>query len=472
MPQNRVTYYSQGVFVGPSPASGFHFLSYDGTLNNNFEDLITNHNLLKRINRVQEIDFFIQPTRSEIKQLGTRGLVSYPNVNPGLVQLSFDYLMAGLINDARLGLNVNYAQFNYPYSGSPKYADNYSVNLLSGLMGRQLTQPTEDPFFPLATRDTRNIFLVRENETNQLNKQVKESFSGTDQTQPGTDLAVTGYQILAFGNCYLESYRTSAAINQIPRTQVSYSCENIAFYTSGSGCNIPAIHPKSGYSANSNKFVIPNTMDEGGPFILLPGNILLDISSSGDHLSGLHFNFQDIKIQSYDISMGFNRQPLNSIGYRHSLDKQIDFPVFVDLNFTMFFGDSNSGNFVDRLFIDSGYNINIRLRNPLCGSPFTTTLTNPRHDGPIFTGEGQEAIRYDFRGAKFMGASYTSAIGTNANGTLSFRTEINPDLIDKGFYISGLLNVEKISDYLIDEEGNFILDENNAPIASNLIPLF
>lgn len=473
MPQNRIIYPAEYIFVGPSPATGYHFIHYTGSLGNYDTNLVQSHNLLLEINRVQNVSFSLSPNRTEVKQLGKRALVSYPDTNAPNIRLDFEYLLNGLKNDARIGLNVNYAQYQYPNSGGlAKYSNNFSVNLLSGLMGRQLTQPTIDPFFPLAMRDNRNIFLVRCNETDQMIKHGKEVLTSPDFTQMGADIESTGYQVFAFGNCYLEHYQTRGAVNSVPHSAVSWSCENVAFYLSGSGCNIPAINTQTRQIVNNNKFVVPVTMNEGGPYILHPGDISLNIISSGDSLSGLGIDFNNIKINDYQISMQFNRDPLNSLGYKCPLDRQINFPVYVDANFGMTVGDTTSGTFIDLLNIDSGYNISLQLLNPSCHPPYINTDIHPRESGPIFTGDSQIAISYDFKDAKFMGISYSTAIGSNKTATLSFRGEINPDVTGKGFYISGLLNAEKLEDFLTDENGNFVVDENSDPIVGNLIPLY
>ena len=478
MPQNRIPYFAEYLYVSPSPSSGFCFLHYTGLLNNNFENISQNHNLLKEINRVQNVSFSFSPSRTEIKQLGKRSQVSYPNVNPPNIRLDFEYLLNGLKNDARIGLNVNYSQYQYPNSGGTSfYSNNFAVNVLSGLMGRQLTQPTGDPYFPLATRDNRNIFLVRCNETDQFLKHGKENLSNPDFTQPGADAESTGYQVFAFGNCFLDSYHTQGAVHSMPSSSVSFSCENVAFYMSGSGCNIPAINTQTRQIVNSNKFVIPISMNEGGPYILNPGDIALSIVISGDPTSdstktGLGIDFNNILINSYQIGMNFNRDVLGSIGYKCPLDRQINFPVFVDLNFGMTVGDTTSGTFIDLLNVDSGYNITIQLKNPDHCHPFTTQNTNPRQSGPVFTGENLVAIQYDFKDAKFMGINYNTTIGSNKTASLSFRGEIDPDVTGKGFYISGLLGIEKLEDFLIDENGSFVIDENGAPIVGNLIPLY
>lgn len=473
MPQNRIIYPCELLYVGPSPATGFCFIHYTGLLGNYDTNLVQSHNLLQNINRVQNVSFSIGTDRPEVKQIGKRSLVSYPNINPPNIRLDFEYLLNGLANDARIGLNINYAQYQQPHSGgTPYYANNFAVNLLSGLMARQLNQPTGDPYFPAVIRDNRNIFLVRCNETDQLIKRGKEKLTEPDFTRDGADSQSTGYQVFAFGNCYLESYKTQGAVNSIPTSMVSWSCENAAFYLSGSGFNIPAINLQTRQIVNSNKVVIPITKNEGGPYILNPGHIVLSIISSGDSLSGLGIDFNNINITNYQIGMNFNREPLPNLGYKCPVDRQITFPVFVDLSFGMTVGDTTSGTFIDLLNIDSGYNVTLELRNPLCDPPYHTTTGGPRQSGPTFSGLGHTAIRYDFKDAKFMGINYNTVIGSNKTATLSFRGEIDPDVTGKGFYISGLLNLEKLEDFILDDDGYPVFDEDNSPIVGNYIPLY
>ena len=477
MQRLRVSYPNQAVFIGPSPASGFHWMSYTGALNNGYEDLVTNHNLLHIINRVQSVSYGFQAVRTDVQQLDTRANLSRPALNSPSITLEFDYLQAGIINELRLGLDCNYARFEFPCSGNPYYSNNFSVNLLSGFMSRSLSFSSgNDPYMPLKVRDNRNIFVaVSPEEQPQFFKLYKERLNEPDKSQPGVDREVTGYSVMAFGNCYLESYRTQASVGDFPRASVSFTCENVGFSLSGSGINIPAVNTQTRQIVNNNKFVIPQTRDEGGPFILSPGDITLDIVSSGDSLSGLGINFRDIFITNYVIDMSLNREPLNALGYKLPVDRHVNFPVFVGLNFGLVVNDSTSGQFIDLLNKDSGYNVTIKLRNPTCHSPFKTSVRElmsdlPRHDGPVLSGEGLDAIRYDFKDAKFNGLNFSSAIGNNKSANLSFTTEINPDLVGKGFFISGLLNISKVADYLIDDEGFFIIDERTGVLVANLVP--
>ncbi len=491
----RIPYFSQYVLVGPSPATGYHFLFHDGGLNNEYNNLGPNHNLLLAINRVQNVTFALESEREEVRQLGTRSLVDRPNINAPKINIQFEYLLNGLANDARLGFNVNYGKFHHPFSGTPYYSDNFNVSLLSGFMGRQFTQPSGDPYWPIPMRDNRNIFLVRAPEFEEIQRLGEHRLDKPDLTQ-GVDFLAPQYEVLAFGTCYLDSYETSAAVNSFPKSRVSFSAENVCFYLSGSGCNIPAINTTTRKLANANKFNIPEVRDEGGPRVLLPGDIVLDIAATGaSQITGLGLNFNNITITDYSISLDFNRDLLNSLGHKCPLDREITFPVIANLTFGTVMGNLTSGHFIDMLNRDSGYNVTIKLRNPpnppfyarnetvkpftgLGGTAGTSGGTTnfvssgtPRHSGPAFA-DGDVAIRYDFRGAKFNSVGFSTAIGTNKRAEVSFSVEVDPDNLSKGLFISGLLNIEKIEDYLIDESGNYIIDEESNIVVGNLFPLF
>ena len=471
--RNRINYGSQSVLVGPSPATGFHFLDYTGCLNDRYNDLGGNHNLLQIINRVQSASYSFGFPATEIRQLGTRGTVARPVINSPTVNLQIEYLLNGLANDARLGFNVNFAQFQYPYSGTPFYSNNFQVNLLSGLMARQFGQPTGDPYWPYPMRDNRNIFLVTSPEGTETSLSRQE-FNFPDTTKRVGPFA-PNYTVTAFGQCYLDSYETQGGVNSIPRSKVSFSCENVCFYMSGSGCFTPVVNTQTRELIRQNHFNIPEIRDEGGPTVLLPDDILLSITPSGfGDITGLGVNFNDIKIQDYQFRLDFNRDLLTSLGYKHPLDREITFPILGRVGFGFLVGDANSGHFINTLNRNSGYNIKMELRNHLVDDRFCVISGNtahPKHSGPAYA-YGNTAIRYDFLNAKFDSISYEHGIGSNVRANINFLMEINPDDFSNGIFVSGLLNLDKIEDYLIDETGDYLLDENSDVIRTNLMPLY
>ena len=133
MTQPRVIYNCQALYVGPAPETGYNFVDYKGGApSNNHDNLIQQLNLLHSIDRIQSISYDIEVPHTNIAQINKRGLVDRPMVNSPTVKLNFDYFLCGTKNEARLGFNVNYPLFNYPFVGEAYYNDNLNVSLLSG----------------------------------------------------------------------------------------------------------------------------------------------------------------------------------------------------------------------------------------------------------------------------------------------------------------------------------------------------
>ena len=82
-------------------------------------DIYKQINRLHSIDRVQSISYDIEVPHTDINQLNKRELVDRPIINHPTVNLSFDYLLCGTKNEARLGFDVNYPLFNYPFDGQP-----------------------------------------------------------------------------------------------------------------------------------------------------------------------------------------------------------------------------------------------------------------------------------------------------------------------------------------------------------------
>ena len=51
--------------------------------------------------------------------MNTRSVLDRPIINPPEVTFSFDYLLSDVSNESKMGLYVNYPQFEEPYSGAP-----------------------------------------------------------------------------------------------------------------------------------------------------------------------------------------------------------------------------------------------------------------------------------------------------------------------------------------------------------------
>ena len=126
---------------------------------------------------------------------------------------------------------------------------------------------------------------------------------------------------------------------------------------SGSGFQAPGIETKSGTISPDKDVIIPRILaDEGYP-ALNPG----DITITTDSFSGLGVDFDKLHIQGYDISIDFNRQPLNNLGYKFPVDNRATSPIFANLSLNGIVESGNSGSLVDLVSINSGYDFTISV---------------------------------------------------------------------------------------------------------------
>ena len=275
--RNVIRYNCQSLFLGPAPETGYNFISYTGELNNNSEELIKNHNLLKEITRVQDFGFSITLNRTDVTQLGEKSLTARPNINPAQVELNFSYLPNGLRNEARMGFHVNYGKFEYPFTGESFYEKNDQVCLLSGFdtsslaytyytgvgnvwpevgtsAGGSGAMAGADRYWPpYVYRDRRNIYaVITDGDNKDQDKHqspLREIFNVDDSLQQ-VDPYSTGHHLISFGDCYLSRYSVSASVGDVMRANAAYIAENVEFHSGASGVRIPSLNLKSGNHYN------------------------------------------------------------------------------------------------------------------------------------------------------------------------------------------------------------------------------
>ncbi len=251
----REVYNIFGVYAGSSPATGYHFEDYNQIPHNNSNLTIFDSNRIKPLDRIFNLEYGFSIDRQNITQLGTRGLTKRVIVTRPDIQLNFDYYIAGVRNENNLGLNVNYLDVE----NNPIYTED--ICAFKNLTGYDT--------------DGRNIFVAICPDDNDLNNRIYSINSGGD-IRP-QDLFVYG-----FGNCYLNSYRVQAAIGTIPQASVSYICDNMMAYSSGSGANVPAVLPKTGELVPNVKFVIPPQITVPTPSVIRNSDIEVSILQSSE----------------------------------------------------------------------------------------------------------------------------------------------------------------------------------------------
>ena len=412
MPKNRIIYNQIGVFTSNAPSSGYHFLDTLGRLTNN--DSSVNRNLVFPLNRINQASYGFNENRTNIISMGNYGKIASPITNHDVI-FSLNYWQMGLINEARLGLVFNHV-YNYGITGDLIYGNNGHVLPISGFLDRSYQTTTEsDNGFPLSTREPRNIFVATKQDGLDLNDR---SFNELYKSN--------GIDIFAFGDCYLTNYNTSCSIGQLPQCSVDFICNNIEYYNNGSGKNIPSVNPKDFTKRNGITYNLPNNFEgTGNPTVLLPQDISIDIVNlDGTPIINPLIDFADIKIQSYNINLDLSRESLHNIGYRVPIDRRVNLPVYANLDFNVIVGDLQTGSLVTFIKQDKEYNINLKL--------------NYQSNTPNWNGT---AILYQFLGAKFQNIVLSETTSQRREATFSFATELNPQRMLKGFFISGQLGI-------------------------------
>ena len=478
MSRPNVIYNCQALYVGPAPGTGYNFVDYNGgSPHNDFANVDNGTgayrqlNLLHSIDRIQSVSYNINVPHTDVNQINKRGLVAREIVDYPTVDLNFNYLLCGTKNEARIGLNVNYPLFNYPFVGEPYYADNQNVSLLSGFFepnkGRTFQRTWQE--FPIHQyRDCRNIYVAVNQEGNDIDKNYfKEDFTQADLYQ-GIDKNAPNYHVISFGNCYLNSYSTNGAVGAFASASVSYTAYNANFDMSGSGFIAPDIETKSGTLNGKSDVTIPRVLAEEGYSALQPG----DITVTTDSFSGLGVDFDKLHIQSYGIDINLNKEPLPNMGYRFPVDNRPNTPIFATLNLDGIMESGNSGSLVDLIAINSGYDFTIKVDPTSC----TGSTAAPINAGTIPIRREDEALRYSFVGAKLDNFGYSTSIGDNKVFNASFSVEIDPDDRSKGFFISGVLGAEKVEDFILLEsgvdDGFYLQQETDALLVTNLVPSY
>lgn len=410
---------AQALFVGPSPSSGYHFLTSGGTptgltalpvVNSGLALPSGAFNSIKQINGLTSLSYDITTDRKDIKELGRKSNVDRAHVNHPSINLDFSYYGLDLRNEIRLGFNVN---FPTGTNKTPYFSKNFEVPVFSGFTSRSTGAAyLNRSAWPYNDRDRRNFF-------------VSIAPEGVDAVNNPNFL---NSHLIGFGDCHIKSYSVAFAVGDFITQDVSYTSENIVFYLSGSG-QIPAANPKDLEQINNNIFAVPQYKGQiVGKSVLKATDVSFDIISTGygstsSDIKDLGFNASDIKVQSASISVEFERQELKGLGYRASVDRIIINPILVNLSVEALVGEDQEGKLRNLLVKDYDYNVTLKIASP-------TDYCKDAAPNDI-------VVRYDFLKAKFNSIKYSNTVNEAKGVVIDFTAEITDDVTGRGLYISG-----------------------------------
>lgn len=389
---SRINYAAQALYVGPTPATGGHYYSQNNPTAKVAEDPgVSGYNLILQLYRIQSVNFNYNVNRTPVHQFGELPAIDRPILEPSTVPLSFSYLLANMFNESGLGFHT---QGLY--------------NCVSGFL-------TKD-------QDDKNYFL----------KIVEEGREALNDTRSNSNNYTIG-----FGNGFITSYTSRAAVNAFPTVDVTVEAANVTFDTGISG-TIPAIIPSNGARMTGFRYTLPTASGSHGTgfldiSVLRPGDITLsfrqrsakdegNLNAPTAAYSTAGVSIDDAHIQSYNLAFNLNRDAIQSLGSKFPHSREITFPVDVTLTVDALVTKLTTGSLSDIVNCDDSYDVTINLKNPIC------------------PGETQSVVaRYILKNAKLNSQSYTSDIGGNQAVTLEFGGQIGgPSQTLLGLYMSGV----------------------------------
>ena len=375
--RNRVIYQSEAVYVGPSPASGFHFGTL-GTFGGSSNDLHNSNNLVKQLQRVQTANYSFNVERTDVNQFGQLAAIDRIILTNPTVSLDLSYINANLANEKLLGFNV--------VSGNTDSTVQSIVDFMGG------------------SGDERNYFI----------RTVSE---GSDAVDFASSASGTVNGVIGICNGRVTSFSTEASVGNFPTTTINIEGYNMKFDKGTSGNFVPAINLVNGNTL-SNFYTLPTANQNVGIGLgnaisaLRPGDITVSIPS----ITGA--DTATMNVQSYTLSLDIGRTPIEKLGNRFAFTRPIDFPLTVSLSVDAQVTDLVAGNFAGLLVEDSTYSPSITIK-----SPTDSNLT---------------MAKYTLKGAKLDSEEFSSDIGSNKTVTLNFSAQVGgPQDSTNGLFMNG-----------------------------------
>lgn len=307
-------------------------------------DVAGDHNTMQNLQNVTSLDFGWSQSKQDVitySKLASRDRVS---IDPPEVPLNFSYYLGAGINEYALGFSVDATVSNQ--------------SSLKNLLDK--------------TKDEKNYYIFIAPE-------------GADAE--GLSGASSNVGVIGIGNGFINSYSIEASIGDFPSVSVGVQGLNIKSYTGGLNQQIPAVNTINGLEITGagTTFTIPTiskyATPEIEPYVIRPGDISVNLSSAG----GLFYDYSLSDVQSVRVGFDLNRQPLNKLGSRFSISREIQFPINVNFEVTTLAKDLQTGSLSNFLCSTGYYNASINFRYNTCSgngaSAFIVELRNISLEG-------------------------------------------------------------------------------------------
>ena len=340
---------------------------------------------------VQNCNFSVTNERQKLKQIGSQNYAVNDLVRAPNIELSFDYYLSPYISNE---LAMNFQQKSAANIGA-------FVNMKS----------TNNNFYIVVDpEDSRDAF-----------DQPKNPII--------TSTSYSGFNVLSFGNCYLNKYSVNFNLNEIPKVSVGFEASNMKFdVLTGNSITIPAINSISGnsvnagslnlsgfYSSLTGSFItgVTNGKTEYNPPVVIPSYCTFSLENL--QVGGVSLSTQSKPIlQSLSLNFDLPRTPLYGLGSNYVYNRKVEYPINGSVNLSAQVSGFSSGFLSGMLYNESGYNFDILFSEPTKFATGFYSITNARLDN----------------------FNYSVAVNNILNFTAQFSVETNDS---KGFYIDRIV---------------------------------
>lgn len=182
--------------------------------------------------------------------------------------------------------------------------------------------------------------------------------------------ASSNVKIIGIGNGVVASYTVQGSVGDYPTVDVTIEGLNVRSFDAANPIGTPAIDPTAGtiLGATGAGFTRQTTLPVGGPgnpnkpFIIRPGDITVDLAST----EGLLTTPASLNVQSFNISFDLAREPIQKLGSRYAVQRDITFPVDVNFTIEALGGDIKAANLADFVCQTGTTTATVTLKSPTC----------------------------------------------------------------------------------------------------------
>ena len=347
-----------------------------------------------------EVD--IAGSRQDIREFGKLARIGTLVDSDLNATASIGYLLTDGENEHHLGFEIT---------------DSLTGNFVGNVQGISGFLTESDP------HKERNVFICTVGE-------------GKDAFAPESWEDRTEHDVVGLGNAFVSDYSVELSVGDIPRADVSFEANNLAFYTGvSSGLFNPSIGQTDATRVDSGQAALPiPTTGESDVDVLRHGQIELTLQDETPLGMG-GADLAEFHPQSVSMSVPLAREALEKLGNERAYSRPLTFPIDVTLSVNAITADLQDGELATLLTGCGGQekrNINVKLFDRCDGSTLRLgyQLRQAVLDSQSFSQdlEGNETVDLQFSaqigGATtvtdgfFMTGSYDTSDGSPLNPTL------------------------------------------------------